>query len=252
MVDYRIDELAREAGTTVRNVRAYQDRGLLPSPRRQGRVGFYSDTHLARLRIIGQLLERGYSLNNIAELLGAWQEGQDIGQLLGLEAALTAPWSEEPETVIDIEELAALFGVGEAPGELVTEAVALGILEPEGDHFRVHRPRLVEIGSILVKAGVPLGAVLDYSRRLSADVDGIAALFIDLVTTHIFDAVNDSLQVEEIPRLVELVERLRPLAKMVVDDELSRAMERQIQAQLGEHLERIMATVRKGPSAATA
>ena len=31
MAEYRIDDLARAAGTTVRNVRAYQDRGLLPA-----------------------------------------------------------------------------------------------------------------------------------------------------------------------------------------------------------------------------
>ena len=32
MGEYRIDELARLAGTTVRNVRVYQDRGLLSCP----------------------------------------------------------------------------------------------------------------------------------------------------------------------------------------------------------------------------
>src|SRR5699024_10415430 len=58
------EELARTADTTVRNVRAYQDRGLLPPPERRGRSGIYSDVHLARLRIIGQLLKRGYTLAN--------------------------------------------------------------------------------------------------------------------------------------------------------------------------------------------
>src|SRR6266542_964774 len=93
--EYRIDELAREAGTTVRNVRVYQDRGLLPPPRRQGRIGLYSQAHLARLRLIGQLLERGYTFAHITELIAAWQQGRDIGQLLGLEAAMTGPWSDE-------------------------------------------------------------------------------------------------------------------------------------------------------------
>ena len=57
----RIDELARLAGATVRNIRVYQDRGLLAPPRRDGRVGIYTDAHLARLRLIGQLYKRGYS-----------------------------------------------------------------------------------------------------------------------------------------------------------------------------------------------
>ncbi|MDT7598572.1 MAG: hypothetical protein QOK26_649, partial [Pseudonocardiales bacterium] len=44
MAEYRIDELARFAGTTSRNVRAYQERGLLPPPRKEGRVGIYTET----------------------------------------------------------------------------------------------------------------------------------------------------------------------------------------------------------------
>ena len=47
-----IDELARAAGTTVRNVRVYQDRGLLPPPERRGRLGLYGPDHLRRLRLV--------------------------------------------------------------------------------------------------------------------------------------------------------------------------------------------------------
>ncbi|MGZ6833811.1 MAG: MerR family transcriptional regulator, partial [Mycobacteriaceae bacterium] len=68
MTEYRIDDLARLAGTTVRNVRVYQDRGLLPGPRKQGRTGWYSESHLARLKLIGRLLDRGYTFATIGEL----------------------------------------------------------------------------------------------------------------------------------------------------------------------------------------
>src|SRR5438270_12102179 len=94
-IEYRIDELAREAGTTVRNERAYQDRDPLPPPRRSGRVGLYTDAHLARLRLNGHLLVRSYTLGNIAQLVSAWERGQDVVELLGLEAALVQPWSDE-------------------------------------------------------------------------------------------------------------------------------------------------------------
>src|SRR5438067_13395557 len=96
MPDYRIDDLAREAGTTVRNVRVYQERGLLPPPRRSGRVSIYGDAHLARLRLIGQLLDEGYTFSHIAQFIDAWQEGRDLGDVLGLEEALAGPWSDEP------------------------------------------------------------------------------------------------------------------------------------------------------------
>src|SRR3990170_6758365 len=109
MVEYRIDELAREAGATVRNVRAYQDRGLLPPPRRVGRVGVYAEAHLVRLRLIGELLRRGYGLGNIAELLSAWERGRDLGDVLGLELAVAGPWSDEAPVHLTADELVAMF-----------------------------------------------------------------------------------------------------------------------------------------------
>jgi nitronate monooxygenase len=94
---YRIDALAQLAGTTVRNIRAYQDRGLLPPPRRIGRVGLYSSAHRSRLELVGRLLARGYSLANIAELLAAWEQGRDLADLLGAEATPMAPRTRPAE-----------------------------------------------------------------------------------------------------------------------------------------------------------
>src|SRR3569623_1715719 len=106
--EYSIDSLAQSAGTTVRNVRSYQERGLLPPPERRGRAAVYTDAHLARLRVIARMLERGYSLGNVAELISAWQGGQDIGQLLGLESALTSPWSDEKPPLVPLVKIQAL------------------------------------------------------------------------------------------------------------------------------------------------
>jgi DNA-binding transcriptional MerR regulator len=93
--EYRIGKLVREAGITVRTVRYYQERKLLPPPRRAGRVGWYSEAHLTRLRIIGDLLNRGHTLGGAGELLSAWERGYDLATLLGIEQAMTASWSDE-------------------------------------------------------------------------------------------------------------------------------------------------------------
>src|SRR3712207_2361123 len=98
MAGMTIDELARRAGTTSRNVRAYQERGLVPPPDRAGRVGVYGEGHLARLRLIASLLDRGFSLASIGELLRAWEAGHSVRDVLGLEAAATAV--DEPEPVL--------------------------------------------------------------------------------------------------------------------------------------------------------
>src|SRR5918911_4564458 len=90
-----VDQLAQRAGTTTRNVRNSQTRGLPPPPRLVGRVGFYDEGHLGRLRLIAQLQDQGFSLAGIAELLRAWEQGLSLADLLGFEEVLTAPWTDE-------------------------------------------------------------------------------------------------------------------------------------------------------------
>ena len=65
----------------MRNVRVYQDRGLLPPPRRQGRAAIYSDAHLVRLRVIINMLERGYAFAQIKEMITAWENGRSLGDV---------------------------------------------------------------------------------------------------------------------------------------------------------------------------
>ncbi|MHB8218716.1 MAG: MerR family transcriptional regulator [Acidimicrobiales bacterium] len=250
---YRIDELARAAGTTVRNVRAYQDRGLIPAPRREGRVGLYADAHLARLRLIAALLERGYTLANIAELLAAWERGQDLGALLGFENALAAPWSQEHVTTLSAGDLVGMLGPGgegSGPGgdggpdpSVVEQAVAIGLLEPDGDRFRVTNPSALEVGAILARAGVPLEAILAVGAGMHDDIDRVALRFVDLVDTHVFGPRSEPPAARDVPELAALVDRLRPLTTQVVGTELARAMERHIRQRFGAHLERFAGTL---------
>lgn len=81
--EYRIDDLARLAGTTTRNIRVYRDRGLLPPPLRVGRIALFNDTHLTRLRLITSMLDRGYNLAHVQEMLSAWEQGKNLGDVLG-------------------------------------------------------------------------------------------------------------------------------------------------------------------------
>jgi DNA-binding transcriptional MerR regulator len=239
--EYRIDELARLAGTTVRNVRVYQDRGLLPPPRRKGRVGVYSAAHLARLKLISQLLERGYGFNHIAELIAAWERGQDIGDLLGLEAALTGPWSDEIPAYLTAADLDALFG-GAANAEATQRAIRLGLLIPDGDRYRVPSPRLLHAGAELAAAGVPIETVLDLSEALRRDLDRTARRLVQAVATHLLEnRPADWLPSgTELPELAALIRRLRPLAEMAVDAHLAQAMERQVRNVLGDRLTQLL------------
>ena len=64
-----IDQLAQATGLTVRNVRNYQSRGLIPPPEVQGRIGYYGAEHLARLQLIREMQAQGFNLTAIAHVL---------------------------------------------------------------------------------------------------------------------------------------------------------------------------------------
>jgi len=241
MGEYRIDELARLAATTVRNVRVYQDRGLLAPPRRDGRVGIYTDAHLARLRLISHLLERGYTFANIREMLAVWERGGNLAEILDLESAVGDPWSDEVPGHVTVDELDASFGVGNT-AENRARAVALGILEPDGGRFRVPSPRLLSAGAEIVAAGMTLPDVLDLAERLRVHVDAAAHDMAATVAGHVVAAHlrDGTLQGEGIGEVAAVVRRLRPLAQVVLDAMLAQAMSQHVQDALGEHFAEVL------------
>jgi DNA-binding transcriptional MerR regulator len=234
VAEYRIDDLARAAGTTVRNVRVYQDRGLLPPPRREGRAGVYGEPHLARLRLIGQLLERGYTFAHIGEFLEAWQRGRNLTDLLGLEEVLTTPWSDEVDDYISAEELVAMFG--EVSPEDLETALAQELVVQDGDRFRVPSPRLLHAGSELVKAGIPLSVVLGLSAQLARDMEASARRLVGAVADHVVLPATQSYDAS-LAEIGALINRLKPLAQLAVDAHLARAMERQVRETVEAHMQ---------------
>ena len=127
--EYRIDDLARLAGTTTRNIRVYRDRGLLHPPLRVGRIALFNDTHLTRLRMITSLLDRGYNIAHVNEMLSAWEQGKDVGDMLGLESAIAGTWAAEKPERMSVAEARRL--VDDDAG--FDRMVGLGVIKLEED-----------------------------------------------------------------------------------------------------------------------
>ncbi|TLQ44913.1 MerR family transcriptional regulator [Streptomyces marianii] len=227
-VEYRIEDLAHHSGATVRTIRAYQDRGLLPKPERRGRSNVYGDSHLARLRQIADLLDRGYTLASIKELLDAWDAGRGLGGVLGLVAEVHGPWSDEEADRISRVELEAAFG-GEPDEEAIAEAVDLGVLERipgRDDEFLVPSPQELAVAAELHAAGVPLVAISGHLRELRGQVEHIASRFLEFTTEHVFARYLGHRPPTDADAAdaASMARRLRPLAQQTVDAELARAM----------------------------
>lgn len=230
MTEYRVDELARAAGTSVRNVRVYQERGLLAPPRRVGRTGVYTETHLARLRLIRLLLQRGYTFATIGELIEAWSAGQGLADLLGFDDALAVPWSEETPELKDPAGL--VEGFGDFDDAAIARAVELGFIRIEGGRFVIPSPKLLEAGRQLVTIGVPLTVVLDLAAELKTKFEEIARQLFVMFDRHVA-------QEERQPtKLAEHLMRLRPFAREMADAMLSMALEQESQRLLERRAER--------------
>ncbi|MEU7323231.1 MerR family transcriptional regulator [Streptomyces griseoviridis] len=202
-----MEELAGLAGITVRTLRFYRERKLIPPPRRQGRIAWYDDHHLARLRTIAVLLERGHTLSGIAELADALDHGRDVADLIGVDS----PTEEEPVRLTP-EELAARFE-GEVTPENLAAAMDLGYLGTDGDEIVHISRRLLDVSSALVREGIPLADVLAAGAEVRRHTESLADLFTTLILRH---AAREDLH------------RLRPLARSVVEAELSLALDREV------------------------
>jgi DNA-binding transcriptional MerR regulator len=221
-----IDELAREAGTTTRNVRAYQTRGVLDPPEIVGRIGYYTEDHLTRLRLISRLQQRGFGLQAINDLLSAWDTGSSLSDVLGFSDALLAPWTDEVPESISRDKLETLFPEIKTDPSLIAKAVELDLLAPEGDGWRIPSPRLMKVGAQLVSVGIPLAVVLKQAELMKSDIDGIAWRLVAMFNMFIWEPfVSGQSPDRSLTDITTILQDLRPLASEAVSVFLAQAMQ---------------------------
>src|ERR1700743_1287525 len=131
--EYRIEALARLPGTTTRTIRVSRARGLLPPPLRVGRIALFNDTPLTRLRLITSMLDRGYNIAHVREMLSAWEEGKDLGDVLGLETEIVGTLTSEKSQTMPLADAERLVN---DPGAF-ERLVALQLIRIDGTRATV-------------------------------------------------------------------------------------------------------------------
>lgn len=149
MAEYRVEELAAEAGVTVEALRSYQSKGLLPPPRHVGRLAIYEDRHLARLRQILDLKLQGYSLRMITNLLRQPVEASPPD--------LAEAFSDLAEERLTLRQVADRTRV---PPSLLRSLEASGVLEGRLDDperpYTAADVRAVRMLLALISGGLPI------------------------------------------------------------------------------------------------
>ncbi|WP_396924729.1 MerR family transcriptional regulator [Mycolicibacterium sp.] len=229
--EYRIDELARLAGTTTRNIRVYRDRGLLHPPLRVGRIALFNDTHLTRLRMITSLLDRGYNLTHVNEMLSAWEQGKNVGDMLGLESAIAGSWATEKPERMSVAEARELVDDDAGFDRMVR--LDMIRLEDDGRDATVVRPTLVRAFNEIRQYGVALGTLIDLHEQIAPLIDQISEILVRAGVDHVGEQLNPGSPLPPDPEVTEMITmlvRFRTQAVSAVSSTLAFSIESRVES----------------------
>jgi DNA-binding transcriptional MerR regulator len=198
--------LTERVGMSVRTIRFYTTRGLVPPPVRRGRSGYYTADHVARLELVRELQAHGFTLAAIEKYV-ARIPTDATPETIALHRTMLAPWMADlPETMTH-KELVRRAGRSLSDQDLDT-LQALGVLHPVEDKFQVALAHL-SVGMSLLDLGIPLEAARGAHEIFTAHGRAIADELTELFRTQLWPVYKEGGLTPE--QLRGLVERFKPV-----------------------------------------
>ncbi|MFA1541353.1 MerR family transcriptional regulator [Actinomadura monticuli] len=227
-MELTVDELAARAGVTVRTVRFYAGRGLLPPPRLRGRTGLYGPDHLARLELVRELQSLGLTLAAIEKHLQRIPLDAPAEDL-ALQRALLSPWAPERPEDLDRHGLDRRAG-RHLDDETIDRLEALGVVERVSDDvIRVVSPALLGISAELAELPMPLDTLIASHQAVDRHTTALAAelqeVFQDTVVRPYREGGRSPRERE---RLMEMAGKLKPLMIQSLVTSFQRAVDKAI------------------------
>lgn len=206
--EFTVDELAARTGTTVRTLRFYASEGLLPAPRRRGRLAYYDARHRMRLDLIRTLQEHGYTLSAIQRVLARIPEDASAAEY-AVQSAVLAPWLSGADQEVDRAELERR--VGEPLDDQQLDSLrALGAVTalPDG-RYRISQAMLGHAVE-LARLPVPPGVLRESARIIAEHATAVADGLTDVFARAIWGPYQRGELTHE--QVMQILERMRPLA----------------------------------------
>jgi DNA-binding transcriptional MerR regulator len=203
-----LDELCNRVGMSVRNIRFYTTRGLVPPPIRRGRSGYYSPDHLVRLELVQELQAHGFTLAAIEKYVARIPDTATPADI-ALHSTMLAPWMAEHTEELSRAELEERSGRSLTDDDLET-LTTLGVIAPAArGHYRVAGGHL-SIGLTLIDYGFPPEAAIAAAKVYAEHGRAIAEEIGEVFRTQVWPAYKEKGMSPE--RLRGLVERLKPIS----------------------------------------
>ncbi|MFC7217541.1 MerR family transcriptional regulator [Streptomyces polyrhachis] len=226
-----VDELAARAGVTVRTIRFYSTRGLLPPPViGPRRVGRYGPEHLSRLALIEELQHQGMTLAAIERYVQQLPADLGPGEL-ALHRALVATWQPDSPRSTTRAELRRRAG-RELSEEDLDRLAAMEVVTRTGDpEVLLADPALLQLGVRLLDVPIALETllaarevVLTHTRQAARE---LTRLFRDEVWEPYREAGPDPEQVETM-RIVSA--HMQPMVVQALVRAFQRSMREELKA----------------------
>jgi len=202
-----LEDITKRVGMSVRNVRFYTTKGLVPPPIRRGRSGYYTAEHVARLELVRELQGHGFTLAAIERYLSHVPEDA-TPEDLALQRTMLAPWSGDQPVAMSHAELEERAGRPLSTEERAT-LEAIGVLQEAGTGYAVSLTQL-PVGLGLLELGFPRDAALAAKEVYLRHGQEIADELYEVFRTMVWPLYQESGASPEVLR--EIVERLKPLS----------------------------------------
>jgi len=203
-----LEELTERVGMSVRNIRFYTSRGLVPPPIRRGRSGFYSADHVARLELVQDLQSHGFTLAAIERYVAGIPDSA-APEDIALHRTMLAPWQTEPPVQLTRTELDGRAGRALGADDLAV-LTTLGIVTPAGHgRYRVAVAHL-SVGIGLLDLGFPPEAAKAAAEVYAAHGHAIAEELYAVFKKLVWPVYKESGTPPDALRKV--LERLKPLS----------------------------------------
>lgn len=213
-----LDDLCARVRMSVRNVRFYTSKGLVPPPIRRGRSGYYSSDHVARLELVQELQSHGFTLSAIEKYL-AGIPADATPEDLALARTMLAPWDVERPIEMSRGELSTRAGRELSDDDLRT-LQALGVLFPVGQtavagrdggagHWQVAVSQLT-VGLGMLELGFPVEAARASAEIFARHGREISRELYDTFRTMVWPVYKEQ---GYTPQTVQqVVEKIKPLS----------------------------------------
>jgi DNA-binding transcriptional MerR regulator len=202
-----LEDITKRVGMSVRNVRFYTTKGLVPPPIRRGRSGYYTNLHVARLELVRELQGHGFTLSAIERYLSRVPE-HATPEDLALQRTMLAPWSGDRPVAMSRTDLEERAGRALTEEDVAT-LEAIGVLTPDGPAYAVSLTQL-PVGLGLLELGFPTDAALAAKQVYLRHGQEIAEELYEVFRTMVWPLYQTSGASPELLR--EIVERLKPLS----------------------------------------